>query len=108
MSIEVSRQQVLAYRVAAQGLDRSSTEPEVLALGAQDTPYGSARLALSARGASPDPLTLVWATRGAPHLFRTRELPALARALWPVSDADATARISTTPIKEGAKLGLAA
>jgi hypothetical protein len=104
--MSISREQVLAYRVAAHGLDRASAEPDVLALGVQDTPYGSARLALAARGAGADPLTLVWATRGAPHLVKN--LPLLAKALWPLSDADATARINVTPIKEGAKLGLAA
>ncbi|MEV6078251.1 crosslink repair DNA glycosylase YcaQ family protein [Streptomyces sp. NPDC052069] len=104
----VSREQVLAYRVAAHQLDRSSPEPAVLVLGAQDTPSGSARLALAARGASADGLELLWSFRGAPHLHRRADLPALATALWPVDDADATARISSTVIKEGAKLGLAA
>ncbi|RPK56908.1 hypothetical protein EES43_23325 [Streptomyces sp. ADI96-02] len=106
--IDVTREQVLAYRVAAQGLDRSLAAPEVLALGVQDTPYGSARIALAARGASPDGLELVWSFRGAPHLHRRAGLPALAGALWPLDDADATARISTASIREGARLGLAA
>ncbi|WP_214102719.1 winged helix DNA-binding domain-containing protein [Acrocarpospora catenulata] len=112
--MNVDRRQVLAYRVAAQQLDRTALPPSELAvldLGVQDTPYGSARQAVSAR-TSADPedsaLTLVWSTRGAPHLHRTSDLPALAAALWPVSDADATARIATAQIKEGAKLGLAA
>ncbi|MFI8438083.1 DNA glycosylase AlkZ-like family protein [Streptomyces sp. NPDC079020] len=104
----VSRERVLDYRAAAHGLDRSATEPAVLELGAQDTPSGSARLALAARGASADGLELVWTFRGAPHLHRRTDLPALATALWPLDDADATARISTTVIKEGAKLGLEA
>ncbi|GAA1020088.1 hypothetical protein Aple_037810 [Acrocarpospora pleiomorpha] len=112
--MNVDRLQVLAYRVAAQQLDRPDLPPArlaVLDLGVQDTPYGSARLAVSARTtADPDDdaLTLVWSTRGAPHLHRTADLPALAAALWPVSDADATARIATTQIREGAKLGLTA
>ncbi|MEE1735969.1 crosslink repair DNA glycosylase YcaQ family protein [Streptomyces sp. BE147] len=104
----VSRERVLDYRAAAQQLDRSSAQPAVLELGAQDTPSGSARLALAARGASADGLETVWTFRGAPHLHRRRDLPALATALWPLDDADATARISTTVIKEGAKLGLEA
>ncbi|MFC8920068.1 DNA glycosylase AlkZ-like family protein [Streptomyces sp. NPDC057116] len=105
---DVSRDRVLAYRVAAHGFDRSSPAPGVLALGAQDTPYGSARQALAARGASPDGLRLVWSFRGAPHLHRSGDLPSLAAALWPVDDADATARVDTAVIKEGARLGVAA
>ncbi|WP_127355282.1 DNA glycosylase AlkZ-like family protein [Actinacidiphila soli] len=105
---EVGREQVLAHRVAVHGFDRSSPAPEVLVLGVQDTPYGSARSALAARGASADGLDLVWSFRGAPHLHRRADLPALAAALWPVDDADATARINTAVIKEGAKLGIEA
>ncbi|MBV1941874.1 winged helix DNA-binding domain-containing protein [Streptomyces sp. BV286] len=106
--VEVSREQVLAYRVAAHGFDRSLTAPAMLALGVQDTPRGSARTALAARGATADGLELVWSFRGGPHLHRIADLPGLATALWPVDDADATARINTTVIKEGAKLGLGA
>ncbi|HEY7488746.1 MAG TPA: winged helix DNA-binding domain-containing protein [Streptosporangiaceae bacterium] len=128
------REQVLAYRVAAQELDRPAGRRDlaVLDLGLQDTPYGTARLALTARtstvsatgaegpaaegeGAAEegargdgDGLALVWAARGAPHLHRRADLPALTAALWPLSDADATARINSGQIKEGARLGLAA
>ncbi|GAA4573596.1 crosslink repair DNA glycosylase YcaQ family protein [Micromonospora coerulea] len=112
---ELDRGRVLAYRVTAQQLDRPGLRPaelDVLALGAQDTPYGSARLALAARvpvdaGPDDDRLELVWSVRGAPHLHRRAELPALAAALWPLSDADAARRIGGQ-IREGAKLGLAA
>ncbi|WP_093802493.1 DNA glycosylase AlkZ-like family protein [Streptomyces sp. Wb2n-11] len=106
--VEVSREQVLAHRVAVHGFDRSSPAPGVLVLGVQDTPSGSARTALAARGATADGLELVWSFRGAPHLHRATDLPGLATALWPVDDADATARINTAVIKEGAKLGLGA
>ncbi|MGW3334455.1 DNA glycosylase AlkZ-like family protein [Streptomyces rubiginosohelvolus] len=105
--IDVSREQVLRYRVAAHGFDRASPTPGVLVLGVQDTPHGSAPVALAARGASSGALERVWSFRGAPHLHRRTELAALAAALWPLDDADATARISTSAIKEGAKLGLA-
>ena len=110
----VDREQVLAYRVAAQQLDRPgvrrAADLAVLALGVQDTPYGSARLALAARGAADpddDRLELVWSMRGAPHLHRRAELPTLAAALWPLSDADAARRIRGQ-IRAGARLGLAA
>jgi hypothetical protein len=114
MTIEVDRARVIAYRVAAQQLDRPGEVPAerlaVLDIGVQDTPYGSAALAVSARGGSPPDaaLSLIWSVRGAPHLHRRADLPALASALWPLSDADATARIKDTPIKTGAKLGVAA
>ncbi|MBC6459978.1 DNA glycosylase AlkZ-like family protein [Actinomadura sp. HBU206391] len=106
----------MAYRVAAHGLDRKAGDLEDLAvfdLGVQDTPSGSARPALAARSATPpagdlEGLSLVWTFRGAPHLHRTADLPGLATALWPLSDADATARFTSTRIKEGARLGLAA
>lgn len=104
----MSREQVLAHRTAAHGLDRASADPGVLALGVQDTPYGSARQALAVRGASGEGLALVWSTRGAPHLHRRGGLARLAAALWPLSDADAAARIANPAVREGAKLGLEA
>ncbi len=49
MAVEVDRERFLAYRVAAQGLDRAAGGglPALLDIGVQDTPYGSARLALT-------------------------------------------------------------
>jgi hypothetical protein len=114
-ALVVSRAQVMAYRVAAQGFERTAAtaaELAVLDLGVQDTPHGSAALSLAARLAEPVAdragLTLLWSTRGAPHLHRTAELPGLAAALWPFSDADATARFRTTRVKAGGALGLEA
>ncbi|MEH1101806.1 DNA glycosylase AlkZ-like family protein [Micromonospora sp. CPCC 205561] len=109
----VDRGRVLAYRAAAQELHRPALRPAELAvaeLGVQDTPHGSARLALAARGVTDvddDRLELVWSMRGAPHLHRRAALPTLAAALWPLSDADATRRIAGQ-IRDGAKQGLAA
>lgn len=115
VSIDVTRARVMAYRIAATGLGRATAaRPSglpVLDLGLQDTPYGTARLALAARTTGPlddDALALVWAARGAPHLHRRDDVAAVARALWPLDDADATARITTQRIAEGARLGRAA
>lgn len=113
---QVDRATVLAYRIAAGGLHRSDTRPAdlaVTALGVQDTPAGTARLALAARTTSLDAtdggrLALVWSTRGAPHLHRRADLHSIASALWPLSDADARSRISSSKIREGAALGIEA
>lgn len=105
MVLDVDRGQVLAYRVAAHGLNRASRslhDLAVLDLGVQDTPPGSTRLALAARlpsesegGVVDDPaLALAWSIRGAPHLHRLADFPTLAAALWPLSEADATARLA--------------
>ncbi len=121
MVFDVTREQVLAYRVAAQGLDRAAqsvSELAVLDIGVQDTSTGSARLALAARLAPEldgrvgegGTLTLAWTVRGAPHLHRSTDLPALAAALWPLSDADALARLAGTGnrLKAAGVPGLAA
>ncbi len=111
--MRVDRSRVLAYRVQAHQLHRVDARPSalrVLDLGVQDA-AGSARVALAARTTADlddDALETVWATRGAPHLIRRADLARLSAALWPLSDADATTRIMTTSIREGAKLGIAA
>src|SRR5687768_11792921 len=103
--LQVDRAQVMAYRVAALGLaERGQERPgdlAVLDLGVQEYTPGSVRVALAARTAADlddDRLIMVWAARGAPHLHRRRELRALAKALWPFSDADATSRIQSQQI----------
>ena len=121
MGVRVDRAQVLAYRVAAHGLDRVADRPAVLDLGVQDTPAGSARLALANRmptvsaalaliaslagdgsatvTASEKPpggerFGLAWTVRGAPHVHPTAALESLAAALWPLSDADALSKVA--------------
>jgi hypothetical protein len=114
-ALRVDRAQVLAYRAAATGLDRRGTsrpgDLAVLDLGVQGSTPGSIQVALAARTTAAlddDRLSVVWAARGAPHLHRRAELAALAAALWPVTDADATARIVSPRIRAGAQLGVAA
>jgi hypothetical protein len=113
--VQVDRVQVMAYRMAALGLaERAAARPAdlpLLDLGVQDYAPGSTQVALAARTTADledGRLLMVWAARGAPHLHRRKELPVLAKALWPISNADATARIQSQQIPEGMKLGIAA
>jgi hypothetical protein len=113
--VSADRAQVMAYRVAALGLaERVKARPAdlpVLDLGVQEYTPGSAQVALAARTSgelSDDRLITVWAARGAPHMHRRADLAALVKQLWPISDADATARIQSGQIPEGMRLGLEA
>jgi Winged helix DNA-binding domain len=114
-TVQVDRAQAMAYRVEALGLtERGKDRPgdlAVLDLGVQEYTPDSMRVALAARTSaelSDDRLIMVWAARGAPHLHRRRELRSLMKALWPISDADASARINSAQIPQGVKLGIAA
>jgi hypothetical protein len=110
--MDVDRGKVMAYRVAALGLaerghDRPGDLP-VLDLGVQEYTPGSAQVALAARTTAEladGRLLTVWAARGAPHLHRRRDLKALVKALWPVSDTDAALRIRSAQIPDAGKLG---
>jgi hypothetical protein len=105
----VRRADVLAFRVAAQQLDRSAGgsigDTAVLDLGVQDTGGDGATWALANRGvdvALDDPsLVLLWTLRGAPHVYRRSEVAAVAAATAPFSDADAGKRIlnAAAPLK---------
>ncbi|WP_432519396.1 DNA glycosylase AlkZ-like family protein [Kineococcus sp. SYSU DK006] len=113
-AVVLRREQVLAHRVRAQELDRprravAGSALAVTALGIVDVPHPAAATALAVRGGhADDALALVWGARGAPALHRRAELQALADALWPRSDADATRRLANPRIADGARLGLAA
>lgn len=107
-AVRVSRAQVIAYRIAAQGLLRdgsAASKLAVLDVGVQDAMTHSARLAFDARlpASPPDdlygpgkPLALTWSLRGAPYVHRRRDLDAIAAALYPLSEQDATARLNET------------
>lgn len=110
--LAVDREQVLAYRIAAQELHRPHgdlAKLAVLGLGVQDAQQVSARLAIAARldhdpsGLAADAfadtlaaagVTLAWTHRGAPHLHHAAELPAVAASMVPLSDADGQARLA--------------
>lgn len=105
MTVTVTRDQVLAYRVQVQQLHRSGDDgdADVLDLGVQDTGYDGAAWALAIRGARFDPAdhVLAWTTRGAPHVYRRSEVAAVAAAVTPWSETDAAKRIfdAAKPLK---------
>ena len=114
--LTLHREQVLAFRVRAQQLGRIAgtvADTAVLDLGAQDTGTDGARWALALRGLTdPDPVELatVWTIRGAPHVYRRADLPGVAAATAPFSDADAGKRIydASRPLKAAGIANLAA
>ncbi|PTR30310.1 winged helix DNA-binding protein [Rhodococcus sp. OK519] len=110
MTVDVTRAQVLSYRWHAQQLDRAAgaasgpTDCDVLDLGVQNTGPDGAAWALRLRGTPADTggdLALAWTVRGAPHSYRRADLPAIATATAPLSDADAAKRIydANRPLK---------
>ena len=118
MAVEVAPGQVLGFRVRAQQLDRTAgttADTAVLDLGVQDTGPDGARWALAIRGVDvaavpDDELVTVWTVRGAPHVHRRVDLPAVAAAVAPFSDADAGKRIfdAAKPLKAAGIGNLAA
>ena len=119
MAVSISRAQVRSFRVRAQQLQLGpgdGSEPStasgalsttaVLDIGVQDTGPDGGLWALALRGVDvsalpEDALATVWTIRGAPHLYRRADLPAVAAAVAPFSDADAGKRIydAVKPLK---------
>lgn len=108
--VEVTREQVLRHRFLRHGLanaPRSIASPSALAildLGVQDTGPDGSRWAMAARGLDPDhddDLALAWTWRGAPHRSRRSDLPRVAVATSPLSEADAAKRVfdASAPLK---------
>ena len=107
--IDLTRADVLGARVRAQQLDRPAgtlADTAVLDLGVQDTGPDGGLWALAMRGVDvaaldDDALATVWTLRGAPHLYRRADLPGVAAATAPFSDADAGKRIfdAAKPLK---------
>lgn len=109
----VSRQQVLRYRLRVQQLDatgpRAIDDVAALDLGVQDTGPDGGRWALANRGVEVEQLAdlgsrlaLAWTLRGAPHLYRRREIAEVAAAVSPFSEADAAKRVfdAAKPLRE--------
>jgi len=116
VALQLTRADVLASRLRAHQLDRDAgtiADTAVLDLGVQDTGADAGRWALAVRGV-PDvdvgDLALVWTLRGAPHLYRRADLPGVAAATAPFSDADAGKRIfdAAKPLKAAGIPNLAA
>ncbi|MFW5899003.1 MAG: winged helix DNA-binding domain-containing protein [Jiangellaceae bacterium] len=103
MPPEIDRRSVLAHRMAVQHLAEpvpAAVNCRLLGLGIQNTPPGSALIALSVRTTeepqtvgglldADGPLAVVLAARGAPHVVSRSKLPLLAAALYPVDDREA-------------------
>ena len=105
--MEITREQVLAFRVHAQELDIESTgrdDAAMLDLGVQDTgPDGApGRWRCAVLVHRPADQFTAWTLRGAPHVYRRSQAAAVARAVSPWSEADAAKRVfdASRPLKQ--------
>ena len=104
---KMKRTDVMAYRIAAQQLDRAESSGRSpmrrSSTSAFRTPAGTARAGRWPTAASRWParselegdseVALAWTLRGAPHYYRRAELPDVMVATSPFSDKDAAKRI---------------
>lgn len=85
----VSREQIIAFRLASQHLaERTDGLLDVARMGVQDSPPGSALIALNARvqNLSPDSLDglfRTWSLRGAPFCFPPEDAPVFTTGVLP-------------------------
>ncbi|GAB7038357.1 winged helix DNA-binding domain-containing protein [Catenuloplanes niger] len=110
--MEVTREQVLGFRIRAQQLDRAAgtgsvEDTALLDYGAQDTGPDGALWALQTRGVDTasvpdDALSMLWTLRGGPHLYRRADLAQVAAAVAPFDDDDAGKRIydASKPLRQ--------
>ncbi|MCD2190759.1 DNA glycosylase AlkZ-like family protein [Actinomycetospora soli] len=103
--MDVTREQAIALRVAAQGLARRSVDDAaaLLDLGVQHR-ESSVAVALAARLPDRPPAddVLAWTHRAAPHRHHLADLARWARALRPLSAADAAGRLTWTAEQDAA------
>ena len=105
--MDLTREQVISHRIAAQQLDREPsgrravTDAAILDLGVQDSGRDGASWALANRGVpvagpsalgSAEDLALVWSVRVSPHVYRRAELVGVMTATSPFDEADALKR----------------
>jgi len=104
--MELTRDQVLRYRVHVQELDRAGDHADaaILDLGVQDTGGDGAGWALANRAAAiaDDDLVWQWTLRGAPHAYRRSDVEAVAGSVGPWTDRDAAKRVfdASRPLKK--------
>ncbi|MFI6500371.1 winged helix DNA-binding domain-containing protein [Nonomuraea typhae] len=103
--INVGREQVIAFRLGRHRLGERAMLTEAAATAPQDTPPGSAELALRARAevgaedvaaalATRRTLVRVWSLRGAPCLVNAADLPLVTRGLLPDDEESWRARMA--------------